>query len=190
MSQPQSAADRRIVDLFDRLGRISYSLQFAEGLNPAQWIALRYLARAKPDSSSPGALAAFMNSTRGTVSQTLKSLEEKGLVERSRRPGDRRGVHVAVTPLGLELLERDPLATIPDAVSPRSETERESFVSDLKRLLDALLSHHGFAEFGSCPECRFLVADDPSGANLCGVTGKPVLEEELNGICTRFMRDR
>lgn len=188
MPQPQSAQDRRIVDLFDRLGRISYSLQFAEGLNPAQWIALRYLARAKPDSSSPGALAAFMNSTKGTVSQTLKSLEDKGLVERRRRTGDRRGVHVAVTPHGLELLERDPLATIPDAVSPCSDMERESFVSDLKHLLDALLSHHGFAEFGSCPECRYLVVDDPSCGNRCGVTGKPVVAAELNGICTHFMR--
>ncbi len=36
----------RAVELLDRMSRIAHGLQFALGLNPAQWEALRFLARA------------------------------------------------------------------------------------------------------------------------------------------------
>ncbi|MEQ9361106.1 MAG: MarR family transcriptional regulator, partial [Rhodospirillales bacterium] len=108
----------KIVELVDRLSRIAHTLQFSRGLNPAQWEALRFVARANRMSCSPGALADFMGSTKGTVSQTLKALEAKGLVERSRTPGDLRGVRISITSAGLQMLENDPLAAIHDALAP------------------------------------------------------------------------
>ena len=60
------------VEIVDRLSRIAHSIQFAESLNPAQWAALRYVARADRNSCSPSALADLMGSTKGTVPQTRK----------------------------------------------------------------------------------------------------------------------
>ena len=184
----------RIVELVDRLGRITHSLQFAEGLNPAQWIALRYISRANRHSCTPGALAGYMNCTRGTVSQTLKTLQEKGLVERRQRSGDRRRVRVTLTMHGYEVLERDPLGTISEAVSPCTETERASFVRDLEHLLDIVQTRHSLAEFGPCPDCRHLLpdADDPAdpSRNRCAVTGEAIAPAALGGICADFMRER
>ena len=184
----------RIVELVDRLGRITHSLQFAEGLNPAQWIALRYISRANRHSCTPSALADFMNCTKGTVSQTLKTLQDKGFVERRRRSGDRRGVRIVLTIQGYEVLKRDPLSTISEAVSPCTETERASFVRDLEHLLDIVQTRHSLAEFGPCPDCRHLMpdADDPadSSRNRCAVTGEMIGPAELSSICTHFMRER
>ena len=61
----------RIAALVDRLGRMAHGMQYASGLNPAQWEALRFIARANRYSRSPGAIARYLGTTRGTVSQTL-----------------------------------------------------------------------------------------------------------------------
>ena len=61
----------RVSELIDRVGRVTRGLQFVNGLSPAQWESLRFIARANRYSSNPTALAKFLGSTKGTVSQTL-----------------------------------------------------------------------------------------------------------------------
>ena len=89
-----------ISELVDRIGRIVHAIQFANGLNPAQWEALRFLSRANGYSRSPGALAEYLGSTKGTVSQTLIALESKGYVIRNRSETDRRSIKIELTDEG------------------------------------------------------------------------------------------
>ena len=93
--------------------RIAHSLQFAEGLNPAQqWEAIRFVARTYWNSHSPRTLAEFMGSTKGIVSQMLKALESKWLITRSRKEDDGRAVTITVTLSGRALVIKDPLAQL------------------------------------------------------------------------------
>lgn len=96
---PEAPAAYDIASLIERLVRLLRSEEFDSGLIPAQWEALRYLARCNRFSDSPAALAAYMGSTRGTVSQTVRALERKGLVEKTPRQGEGRSVT-----LGLSLI--------------------------------------------------------------------------------------
>ena len=50
---------KAVAELFEHLSRAIYSLSFSEGLNPAQWNALRYLNRANPSSRTMSAFARF-----------------------------------------------------------------------------------------------------------------------------------
>src|SRR5215468_8942769 len=109
-----------LAELLDRLGRATHALQFAHGLNPAQWEALRFLGRANRYSRSPSSLAEYLGTSKGTASQTLRALESKGYVRRSRSFRDRRGVSLELTPEGSVLLERDPMRDIEDAVAALS----------------------------------------------------------------------
>src|SRR3546814_7076019 len=59
---------QRVIVLLDRLSRLTRELQFVDGLNPAQWEALRFLATANKYSRSPTALAEYLGATKGTVS--------------------------------------------------------------------------------------------------------------------------
>ena len=180
----------KIVELVDRLSRIAHSIQFAEGLNPAQWEALRYVARANRNSCSPGALADFMGSTKGTVSQTLKALETKGLIERHRKPGDRRAVHITVTPTGHDLLLKDPLGRIHDALSPFDETEQLKIVDGMQGLLDIVQRHGQIPEFGPCLGCTHYkpeACDETNGVGCrCGVSGELFSSLEIDKICADF----
>ena len=97
--------NNRAAELLDRIGRIVHGLQFSQGLNPAQWEALRFLARANRYSRSPTALAEYLGTTKGTTSQTLIALESKGAIKRSRRACDRRSVELEITRFGLDELQ-------------------------------------------------------------------------------------
>ena len=180
----------KIVELTDRLSRIAHSLQFAEGLNPAQWEALRYVARANRNSCSPGALAAFMGSTKGTISQTLKALETKGLIERHRKTGDRRAVQITVTQEGRDLLLRDPLGRIHDALSPCDETEQQKIVKSMQVLLEIVQRHQQIPEFGPCLDCRHYkpeACDDSDAMGCrCGIFGELFSSIEIEQICADF----
>jgi hypothetical protein len=63
-----------INDLVERLARLSAADNWAEALNPPQRAALSYLSRANRLSRCPSHVADYMAVTRGTASQTLKSL--------------------------------------------------------------------------------------------------------------------
>ena len=58
----------RTIDLIERLTRLVAADGHSGGLKPVQWAALRYLDNANRFSRTPGALAAYLNSTKGTVS--------------------------------------------------------------------------------------------------------------------------
>src|SRR5690606_124477 len=59
----KTALAQRVILLLDRLSRLSRELQFVDGLNPAQWEALRFVARANRYSRTPTALAEYLGST-------------------------------------------------------------------------------------------------------------------------------
>src|SRR5690606_35235118 len=98
--------------LIDRLDRLARSGEAAGDLNPAQWEALRFIARANRFSRTPAALAEYLGSTRGTTSQTLIALEQKGQITRQTNARDRRSVTLALTTLGERNLKSDPILAL------------------------------------------------------------------------------
>src|SRR5262249_38674621 len=69
-------------------------------LSPAQWMALRYFARANTFSRTPSAFAEFRATTRGTASQAIKALEAGGYLVRQRSKADGRSVSLRLTSKG------------------------------------------------------------------------------------------
>jgi len=179
-------------DLVDRLSRIAHAAQFAEGLNPAQWEAMRFLSRANRYSASPGALADYLGTTKGTASQTLIALEAKGLVARVRSVVDRRKVRLALTDEGRELLARDPLRLIERAGEELPESQRLLVMSAMNLLVDNLCHQTGEARFGICGKCCHMQGNCgtgcPDGNAVCGLTGESLGADELEQICVNFRR--
>src|SRR6266540_3826854 len=95
-----AAAGRQIVQSLERLSRLMRASEFGDGLNPAQWEALRYLARANRFSNSPGALTRYLAATKGTISQTVIALERKGYIAKANRPGEKRSIILTLTARG------------------------------------------------------------------------------------------
>lgn len=173
----------RLIDRIERLVRSGVTIH---GLNPAQWEALRYLARANRFSRTPAGLAAYLGSTRGTVSQTLIALEQKGFVARQASDRDRRSIDLSLTAKGLEALVEDPLLGLARDVAGAAGDEISSIVAMLKRALRSTIRRNGGRPFGLCRTCRhFRRDDDPSrmGPHFCTLLKEPLSETDGAQIC-------
>lgn len=170
--------------LMERLARVVLNESQTEGLKPAQWEALRYLARANRFSRTPTALTAYLGITKGTVSQTLIALERKGLVAKAVDPGDRRQVRTDVTAKGARLLVRDPIGAIAKAATGLTGQERHHLNDALEVLLREILRSRGGQPFGVCKTCRFFRRNAKEGApHYCGLLDEPLTKNDSEQIC-------
>lgn len=179
-----------ISELLDRVGRVTRGLQFVDGLSPAQWEALRFLARANRYSRGPSALAEFLGTTKGTISQTLIALENKGYLRRLRGEQDKRSVILELTPAGETLLDRDPLRVVDEVVARIPDSERATITDGLSRLLNDVQGRLNSNGFGICEACSLFAAagapDERDGPHRCGLTGEPVDPSEAQRICVNY----
>ena len=184
---PEIDSELSVSALLDRVGRVTRGLQFVDGLSPAQWEALRFLARANRYSCSPTALAGFLGTTKGTISQTLIALESKGYLRRLRETRDRRGIRLELTPAGQALLKRDPLLVVDTAVAALSADARDAIVDGLTRLIRDVQRRLGGSHFGVCENCSLFApegaAGDVGGPHRCGLTHEPISGGETRLIC-------
>lgn len=178
---------RRIGDLIDRLGRLARAQAQIGGLNPAQWETLRYLARANRFSRSPGALAEFLGSTKGTASQTVLALERKGLVRRDPDPGDKRALRLALTQAGRAHLRRDPLREFTAAAGTLATADQEDLSAGLGEILGQLQRRNSRRPFGTCRQCRFFhrrgAPKQAGGPHRCALLDAVLSEADSALIC-------
>lgn len=176
-----------IVNPLERLARLIRAREHDGGLNPAQWVALRYLSRANRFSDSPSAVTRYLGATKGTISQTLKALERKGYVSKSRREGAGKSIRLSLTPKGEDALTQDPWSDVAaDADRLGGKTKRR-VERGLNELLQQALLRSGLQGFGSCSSCRFFRErgrdDDAQGPHLCMLFEEPLSPDDRAKIC-------
>ena len=190
MTEPEVDFASRVAELIDRLSRLTRELQYVHGLNPAQWEALRFIGRANRYSRNPGALSEFLGASKGTVSQTLISLESKGYISRNRSKADRRVIELKLTERGTALLEFDPVVKIAHMADEMGAELGVPLVRGLSRLLHDMQVEVGAREFGVCALCDQFrhegTRGTPSGAYRCGLTGETLSVSEVSQICVTF----
>lgn len=181
-----SASALEAARLIDRIERLARGGVLVRGLNPAQWDALRYLSRANRFSRTPAGLAAYLGSTRGTVSQTLIALEEKGFVRKRPSARDRRSVELGLTEEGAAALGDDPLLLIARDVAEATGGDASAAVLLLRRTLRAAIRRNGGRPFGLCHTCRYFRAGgDPAGLgpHYCTLLKEPLSQADSADIC-------
>ncbi|MDC0661391.1 MarR family winged helix-turn-helix transcriptional regulator [Marinobacter sp. SS21] len=181
-----------IYDLVERLGellRVGARQSLNEfGLQPIQLEVLHYLSLCNRFSNTPMAVTEYLGQTKGTVSQTLKVLEKKALIEKVPDAGDKRVVHLEVTEQGRDLLA----GVIPGplfnaACSNLSADQQQQIQQSLQLLLTQLLKANGMKPFGQCQSCRHNRTDD-DGQFYCGLVQQPLSERDVLLICKEHER--
>ncbi|WP_431859161.1 MarR family transcriptional regulator [Azospirillum sp.] len=142
---------RATAEVMAQVLRTTASLAFTEGLNPAQWSALRYLAQATPSARSVVAFARYHGTTKGTASQTIAALLKKGLLDRSRSERDRRTVNLELTAAGRLVLEHDPLNELSAAIASLSDAHHQHLAEGLDQVLRTLLVRRARRSGGPAP---------------------------------------
>jgi DNA-binding MarR family transcriptional regulator len=126
----------RLAKHLDRARRAAFA---ERGLEPWEFDVLSALRRAgAPYQLSPGQLVTQTLVTSGTMTNRIDRLAARGLVERHRDPGDRRGVQVRLSQEGRARVDSalaDLLEWERDMLQGLSETDSARLAALLRRLV-------------------------------------------------------
>lgn len=171
---------------FELLSRLTALLRAEErraagefGLQPAHLHALRYLAQANRYSDTPAGVAEYLGATKGTISQSLLVLRERGLLVAEEDPKDRRRTHLRPTREGQRVLEAcSPPPGFRAALAETPEADAEVWEELLRRVQRA----HGGRTFGICATCVHL-RPQAGGRARCGLTGEALRIADRQLLC-------
>lgn len=153
-------------------------------LTAAQWTALRFFARANRASRTPSAFASFQATTRGTASQTIKSLVQGGFLERRACETDKRSVQFEVTARGRDILRHDPLRHLVAALGGLTDADHQSLRRALPEIASSLALQRGDRGFGTCGDCKYF--EDRDGAAYCACVASDLAPFEIGQLCANF----
>lgn len=127
-----------LADLLELTSRMLHSRGYAEDLFPAQWVALRYFARAQANLRTASDLARFQGLANGPVSRTVRTLVQKGLLQKASQQPKGRAEILELTKAGETLLERDPVNAVSAALAGLDPTEQVALARGLETVLRTL----------------------------------------------------
>jgi DNA-binding MarR family transcriptional regulator len=175
------------------VGRLVQTEGYDGELSPAQWMALRFFARANSFSRTPSAFAEFQATTRGTASQAIKALEAGGYLVRQRSKADGRSVSLRLTNKGKKAIARDPFEVLVRAVGSLEAEEQTAMHDALHHVLTAVAASGAHRRFGVCQDCAYLGGEtccSSTSATLpalkCLLFGVPIEPEDAGLLCVHF----
>ena len=112
-----------------------HSRGYAEELFPAQWMALRYFAKAPSQRRTASDLARFQGLANGPVSRTVRTLIHKGLLAKAEVQPRGRAEVLDLTEAGLKVLESDPTLELETALAGLDESDQEAIARALELIL-------------------------------------------------------
>jgi DNA-binding MarR family transcriptional regulator len=184
-ARPGRSSERGVAELALQLGRAAYGESSAADLTPAQWMVLRFFARANRFSRTISAFAEFHATTRGTASQTVKSLVSRGFLTRARSARDGRSTTFTLTPRSRRQLARDPFDAVVRAASSLSPGQRERTALGLRLILRELQVERSRPAVGVCALCGHL-GSDGARSWQCRLLREPLAAPELEQLCVRY----
>jgi DNA-binding MarR family transcriptional regulator len=175
------------------VGRLVQADGYDGELSPAQWMALRFFARANLFSRTPSAFAKFQATTRGTASQAIKALEAGGYLVRQRSRADGRSVTLRLTDKGHEVVARDPFEVLVRAVASLDAQRQTAMRDALHHVLTTIAANGAHRHFGVCQDCAYLGGEmhcDSMSASRsapgCLLFGVPIEPDDAGLLCVHF----
>lgn len=171
--------DLQIRELINRLARLDAATAWDGDLNPTQRAVLDYIGQANRFSRSPSHVADYLGSTRGTVSQSFKSLVQKGYVTERRSVLDKRAISFDLTKKGQDIVMAGNRLT--DVLADRPADQKDALLGLLKGVLGDVLSQNTGRPFGVCKTCSHHEPTPEGG--FCKLLSEPLTSIETTQIC-------
>ena len=154
-------------------------------LQPVQLEMLGFLNRCNRYSDTPAAVAEYLGLTKGTVSQSLQRLEEKGYVVKRQDPQDGRVVRLSLTAKGKKLASHSVFEGVEAFFARQSGNDVATFERLATELLRVLQTGNGLRPFGICSDCRMFQTLGPTKFR-CGLTGDDLKSADSEKLCREF----
>lgn len=190
-----SSLDHTIVEALERVSQVFRTLLWEAGkpkkLSPIQIQFLLYISAHHRKFSSVSELSRTFHLTPATVSDAIKSLEQKGIVQKiiSRRDG--RKFPISLTREGFSLAKQLSSCYKPvlELIHNFPTESREAVMIFLLRLLESFRSHHLLDEVKTCLSCAYFQNEMDSitlQEPFCLLRNVPLPVGELRLNCPNF----
>lgn len=133
----QNVSSKAIAELLTQIGRLTHSRGFTEGLNPAQWMALRYFSQANQSVATVMKFADHYGTSRGTASQSISALVRKGYLVRKPSASKKSSHILVLTDAGRSLIADDPIHSLENGIDHLDLLQRAA----LSKALEVLVIH-------------------------------------------------
>ena len=124
-----------LAELLELVARMLHSRGYAEDLFPAQWVALRYFAKAPAPRRTASDLARFQGLANGPVSRTVRTLIQKGLLAKAAVQPRGRAELLDLTETGRKVLDSDPTLEVERLLAELDESDQEAMGRGLEFIL-------------------------------------------------------
>lgn len=149
---------------------------------------MQFFARANHLSRTPSAFASFHATTRGTASQIIKSLMQKGYLARHQASSDGRSVRVDLTDSGQAIMDHDPLHRLTNAIDRLEGKLHSALRQALPALAGELANARETVAFGTCGDCRHFSCCD--AVSHCACVDAELAPDELGCLCVNFAANK
>lgn len=184
--------DARIVAALERIAQAFRVLLWNEskeyGLSPVQIQLLIFLNFQPEDRRTVSALAQAFDLTRPTISDSVKVLEEKGLVKRITNPDDARSHSLALTAKGKKVA-KDTLRFTTELQKPVKEMtadEKENLLFGLLQIIHHLNQAGVITVQRMCLGCTFYKKNYNGHAHYCKLLNTTLATSSVRLDCPDY----
>lgn len=177
---------QEVNDVLERLSNLlrmetrAFGLRY--GLQPVQMEALAYLTQCNRYSDTPQAVGEYLGLTKGTVSQSLKVLEQKGFLRKQPDKQDKRIVHLTPTVKGRNVIEKAiTKKSLTSALAMGDSGKMTELASVLRSVLRGMQQVNKRKAFAACHTCRF--NEHHEKGFVCGLTRELLSVQDVQLIC-------
>ena len=176
--------------IFNQIERISNLLRAEErkeggeyGLQAVHMETLYYLSKCNRFSDTPASVTEYLQLTKGTVSQSLRVVESKGLIKKQTDACDRRVIHLKITARGKRVLANSmPPSLFSNALEEMPLETKAQLQTALDTLIKACQKENNSKSFDVCGSWRYCQPVDDK-THFCGLTKQPLSNDDIQLIC-------
>ncbi len=156
------------------------------GLSPIQIQLLIFVGYHKTYMNNVSFLAQEFNVTKPTISDAVKVLDKKGLIEKEYSLTDSRSYSILPSAKGKKMISatEDFATPILESLKNLGEKEQEQFFKTLSTLLFQLNKKGVLSVQRTCYGCRFHQSD--GDAHYCNLLQKPLLQSDIRIDCPEY----
>lgn len=188
--QQQKDISSKIVAGLERVSEVFKVLLWEKakqvGLSPIQIQILLFIAYHDKSLCNVSHLAKEFNVTKPTVSDAIRVLDKKGLIEKDFSPSDSRSYLIVLSEAGKEIIDQtydfsDPLKSQIDDID---DTKRESLFATLSELIFKLNKADLLSVQRTCFGCRYFRRNESAG--FCDLLQKTLAHKDIRLDCPEF----
>ena len=186
----QESPDYKITAGLERLGQVFRTLLWEKAkefdLSPVQIQLLIFMQQHHRSLCTVSYLAQEFNLSKPTISDAVKILEKKKLIEKKNNPSDSRSYSTSLTLEGKKITRQlenfaDPVAKL---VSALNEKDKDTILNSITALITQLLKKEIISVQRTCVNCRFYSKKQQQP--FCNLLNLQLMPRDIRLDCPEF----